>query len=449
MKVLKKEANAILQSLRAGVTPRLGLRHIVVGRTQEIKALLSSFEMIRDGGATLRFIIGRYGSGKSFLLQVARLQAMEKKLVVAHADLTPVRRLQGSDGQALALYRELMNNLSTQASSDGNALPAIIEKWLENIQTEVLKTQNLDPQSTAFEHAVGMKALETLNAMQHMVSGFDFSLVIRAYYRGHLAGDGVLKDNALRWISGQFNNITQAKQALGVGSIVNDSNWYDCLKAFAQFATQAGYAGLLVCIDEAVNLYKITNAISRNNNYERLLSIVNDCLESSAGYIGFLFGGTPEFLEDQQRGLFSYEALRSRLAPSKYGQYNSSGPVLKLQQLSNEEIFVLLQKLRDLHGSHVPNSRPLEDQAIEAFMREELKRIGSTQLLTPRELIRDFVALSDLLAQQPERHWQELLGQIEPLPTDDLNDWPTELPPTDDSQPVPSDPLDRFTNLKL
>lgn len=451
MKIPKREATAILDSLTAGVTPRLGLRHIVSGRGAEIKALMQDLDTIRDGGAKIRLIVGRYGSGKSFLLQLARLQAMEKKFVVADADLTPQRRLYGSDKQSLSLYRELMRNLSTQARPEGNALPAIVEKWLSTVQAEVETKQGLDPNTQQFTNAVLSQVTETLNAMQDLVHGFDFAQVMKAYYRGYLSDNEEQKNNALRWFRGEFNTRSEANQLLGVRSIIDDSNWYDYLKAFASFARRVGYAGLLVSIDEIVNLYKISHSGSRNNNYERILSIVNDCLQGRAGYIGFLFGGTPESIDDQRRGLFSYEALRTRLSSSRFeqgGLRDMESPVVRLPALTPEEIFVLLRKLRDLHQQHVEGSRPLDDQALQVFMQEELRRIGASEFTTPRELVRDFIQLSKLLAQYPDRNWQDILGGMEYTAIAD----PTEADSQDEDDgtaPMMSDTLDRFANFKI
>ena len=451
MKIPKREATAILDSLTAGVAPRLGLRHIVSGRGAEIKALVQDLETIRDGGAKVRFIVGNYGSGKSFLLQLARLQAMEKKFVVADADLTPQRRLHGTGNQALSLYRELMHKLSTQARPEGNALPAIIEKWLSTVQAEIETKDGIDPNSSNFARAVQSKVTETLNAMQDLVHGFDFAQVINAYYRGYLAGNDEQKNNALRWLRGEFNTKSDANQALGVRSIIDDSNWYDYLKAFASFARRVGYAGMLVSIDEIVNLYKISHSGSRNNNYERILSIVNDCLQGRASHIGFLFGGTPEAIDDQRRGLFSYEALRTRLSSSRFEQEDMrdmESPVLRLPALTPEEIFVLLRKLRDLHQEHTTDSRPLDDNALQVFMQEELRRIGATKFTTPRELIRDFIQLSNLLAQHPDRNWQDILGTIEYKPFADPND--AEQPFNEES-PIaqPDVSPDRFANFRV
>ena len=448
MPISKREANAILSSLGAGVVPRTGLRHIAVGRLREIAAIKQDLDRIRDGGATVRFVIGRFGSGKSFMLQLARTYALENKFLVADADFSPERRLYGSGGQALATYRELMKNLSTQTRPDGNALPAIIERWISGVQSEVATKQSLEAGIPEFAEAVKTNIIATVNGMEELVHGFDFGTVLSAYYQGYIEGNDTLKNSAIQWLRGEFNTKTEAREALGVRSIIDDDNFYDYLKIIARFAHDVGYAGFLVCLDEAVNLYKITNSTARSGNYEKVLSILNDSLQGRAGYFGFIFGGTPEFLEDQRRGLFSYEALRTRLSESRFvnkDMRDYSGPVLTLPSLTPEEIYVLLQKIRDLHRETVPQSQGLEDQAIVAYMEESLRRIGAKEFATPRDLIREFVNLLNLLAQYPDKSWQNILSG---LPV-------TSPQPVESSEAVkdPSqnttEPLDRFTDFKV
>ncbi|MBI3244519.1 MAG: ATP-binding protein [Chloroflexi bacterium] len=444
MPIPKREAVAVLNALGAGVVPRAGLRHIAVGRLREITALKGDLEHIREGGATVRFIVGRFGSGKSFLLQLARANAFDNKFVVADADFSPERRLQGSGGQALALYRELMKNLSTQTRPDGNALPAIIERWISNVQAEVAAKQNLSAGSPEFAATVQASIVAIVNDMHELVHGFDFGTVVSKYYQGYVENNDDLKSNAIRWLRGEFSTKTEAREALGVRSIIDDDNFYDYLKVIARFAHDVGYAGLLICLDEAVNLYKITHSVARNANYEKILSVVNDCLQGRAGYVGFMFSGTPEFLEDARRGLFSYEALRTRLAGSRFATddlRDFSGPVLSLPPLTAEEIYVLLQKVRDIHRESAANSKGLEDEAIVKYMEESLKRIGAKEFATPRDLVREFVNLLNLLGQYPDKTWQEILGT---LPTPVTTTLAEQAAPASDG-----DPLDRFTDFKV
>jgi hypothetical protein len=443
MPIPKREAVAVLNALGAGVVPRAGLRHTAVGRLREITTLKGDLDHIREGGATVRFVIGRFGSGKSFLLQLARANAFDNKFVVADADFSPERRLQGSGGQALALYRELMKNLSTQTRPDGNALPAIIERWISNVQADAAAKGNLAAGSPEFAAAVQASIVAIVNDMHELVHGFDFGTVVSKYYQGYVENDDDLKSNAIRWLRGEFNTKTEAREALGVRSIIDDDNFYDYLKVIARFAHDVGYAGLLICLDEAVNLYKITHSVARNANYEKILSVVNDCLQGRAGYIGFIFSGTPEFLEDARRGLFSYEALRTRLAGSRFATddlRDFSGPVLSLPPLTAEEIYVLLQKVRDIHRESAPNSKGLEDEAILKYMEESLRRIGAKEFATPRDLVREFVNLLNLLAQYPDKTWPEILGTLPPVAA---------TPTTENAPAEGGDPLDRFTDFKV
>ena len=446
MAISKREANTILSSLAAGVTPRTGLRHIAVGRLKEVTALKQDLDQIGSGGAAVRFIIGRYGSGKSFLLQLLRTYALESKFVVADADFSPERRLFGSGDEALATYQELVRNLSTQTRPDGNALPTIIEKWISGIQGKVAIEQQCVPGTPEFTQAVQAKIIQTLSGMQEMVHGFDFAQVINSYYRGHIEGDDALKSNAVRWLRGEFANKTEAYAALKVRAVIDKDNYYDYLKILAKFIRDVGYSGLIICLDEAAYLYKISNSISRKNNYEAILTIVNDCLQGKAGSIGFIFGGTPEFLEDQRRGLFSYEALRSRLSGNRFAtaeMQDFSGPVLTLPSLTNEEIFVLLQKIREIYNGTAPVQIQVTDQAIQAFMEDALRRIGAREFTTPRELIRDFVSLLNLLVQYPDKSWREVVGSLTPATA---GADPTAVSDKDQGE---DDPLDRFKDFKV
>lgn len=443
MPIMKREARTILNSLSAGVVPRTGLRHISVGRLPEVAALKSDLDHNHEGGATVRFIIGRYGSGKSFLLQLMRTYALESKFVVADVDFSPERRLFGSGDQAIATYRELMKSLSTQTRPDGNALPAIIEKWISGIQTNVITENNLEHGSPQFVDEVKTRIVTTLNEMQELVHGFDFGNVLAAYYQGYSDNNEEMKANAIRWLRGEFSTKTEAFAALKVRSIIGSDNFYDYLKVFAVFFEKIGYSGLVVCLDEAAYLYKITNSVSRNNNYEAILSIVNDCLQGKAAHISFLIGGTPEFLEDQRRGLFSYEALRSRLAANRFlgeGLQDFTGPVIKLSSLTAEETFVLLQKIRDIHRDQAARSVEMTDQDVHTYMEETLRRMGAKEFTTPRELVREFVNLLNLLVQYPEKTWQEIVMGL-PAPNEEQ---PHDIPPSTDENP-----LDRFSDFKV
>lgn len=447
MAIPRREAISIINSLAAGVTPRIGLRHIAVGRLKEVNALKQDLDQIAAEGATIRFIIGRYGSGKSFLLQLIRSYALDNKFVVADVDFSPEHRLFGSSGEAISTYRELTRNMSTQTRPDGNALPTIIEKWVSGVQSQVMQDCTASSGSKEFVHAVEKKIVQTLSAMHEMVHGFDFAQVINAYFRGYLMGDDTLKNNAIRWLRGEFPNKTEASQALGVKAIIDSDNYYDYLKVLAHFVRDVGYSGLLICFDEAAYLYKISNSISRKNNYEAILTILNDCLQGKANSIGFIFGGTPEFMEDPRRGLYSYEALRSRLSGNRFAtteMQDLSGPVLTLPSLTNEEVFVLLGKVRDIYNGTIPEAIKVSDSNIHGFMESTLRRIGAREFITPRELIRDFVSLLNLLIQYPEKKIEEIAGDL--IPAEPLQD-PT-LNTLEDVQDE-ENPLNRFTNFKV
>jgi hypothetical protein len=415
-KIPKRISTAILQSLAAGVVPRTGAEYIAVGRKSEIEALLHDLDnVVEQGGASFRLIVGRYGSGKSFLLQLLRNYAFQRNFIVADADMSPQRRLTGSKNQGLALYSELLNNMASKTRPDGNAFAAILEKWISSVQNEVMQS-GISPSASGFAGAVEQKIHAIVNEMEGMVHGFDFAHVINAYWRGHQNDNEELKNAALRWLRGEFSTKAEAKAALGVRVIIDDESWYEYIKLLGQFVRRIGYAGLVIFIDEAVNLYKISHIQSRNNNYERLLTIFNDTLQGKAAYLGVLFGATPQMVEDERRGLFSYEALKSRLEESRFareGLRDMSGPMIRLDVLSHGEIYILLQTLRDIHSSHHQYEARVSDDEIKGFMNEVLNRVGASAFLTPREVIRDFVSLLNILHQNPNETFSSLLGTAE------------------------------------
>ncbi len=400
-----RERDALIQSLRAGVTPRLGARHIQVGRDAEIAALDKDLNRIADGGSAFRLVIGEYGSGKTFFLNLVRGEAMGRQLVVAHADLNPGRRLQASGGEARSLYAELMKNMATRTKTDGGALTTIVEKFITTALAEARKNGR-KPEDIIHER---------LENLSELVMGYDFATVIAAYWRAYEKDDDALKANAIRWLRGEFSAKTDARKALGVREIIDDDAFYDQIKLLARFCRLAGYKGLLICLDELVNLYKLPNPISRNNNYEQILRILNDLEQGSAEGLGFVLGGTPEFLTDPRRGLYSYPALQSRLADNPFardGLIDLSGPVLRLNNLSREQFVALLGKLNAVHHSGQHAFVPLPDEAFTAFMRHCEQKIGEATFRTPRTTITAFIGLLAVLEQNPGSRWESLLGQL-------------------------------------
>jgi P-loop Domain of unknown function (DUF2791) len=404
-----RDRDAILQSLAAGVVPRRGQQYIQVGRAAEVRAVIADLDRIIDGGSAIRFVIGEYGSGKSFFLQLAKSVALEKGLVTMHADLTPDRRLQATGGQARMLYAELARNLATRTTPEGGALASVVERFVASAQQEAA----VNGGST---QAVIDGRLERLT---EMVGGYDFAAVLAAYWRGREEGDVALSNAAVRWLRGEYSTKTDARSDLGVRGIIDDANVYDHLKLMARFVVSAGYRGLVVFLDEMVNLYKLASTAARRGNYEQLLRIVNDCLQGGVEHAGFLMGGTPEFLTDTRRGLYSYEALQSRLAENSFASgdlRDFSGPVIRLANLTPEELFVLLQKLRDVQAGGVPEQRLVPDEALSDFMARSAARLGDGYFRTPRTTIKAFVQLLAVLDQNPQADWHALIGSAEVEP---------------------------------
>ena len=451
-RVPKRVAAVIINSLKGGVVPRIGLPYITVGREAEIRALLTDLSLISDGGASFRFLVGRYGSGKSFLLQTIRTHAMGEGFVVADADLSPERRLQGGQGQGLATYRELMRNLSTKTRPEGGALMLILDRWISNLQMQVADelgagaaapggaattSSNPAPNGTAtpdgtpvpngatatggapndpaFNQAVEARIREQVASLEEMVHGFDFARLLTLYYRAVVDGNDELKGNVARWLRGEYRTKTEARQELGVSIIIGDDDWYDYVKLFAQFLKGAGYQGMLVLIDELVNLYKIPNSVTRQYNYEKILTMYNDTLQGKAHHLGIIMGGTPQSIEDRRRGVFSYEALRSRLTQGRFaaeGMRDMLAPIIHLHPLTYEELLVLIEKLQQIHAGYFGYEARLNEEDLVQFLQIEFGRVGADTHLTPREVIRDFIELLDIAYQNPSTPVASILSGV-------------------------------------
>ncbi len=431
-RVPRRIAQAVIGSLKGGVVPRVGLPYITVGRKAEIDALLSDVDVISEGGASFRFIVGRYGSGKSFLLQTIRNYVMDRNFVVMDADLSPERKLTGTKGQGLATYRELIGNLATRTKPEGGALSLVLDRWISGIQMQVQSEMSkaassvqpvpgtmestFSAGSPAFSGRVAEKIRLVVNSISGMVHGFDFARLLTLYFEAEQSGDDAQKAKVLKWFRGEYPTRTEARQDLGVNVIITDEDWYDYLKLFAFFFRQAGYQGLMVFVDELVNIYKIPNSVARNNNYEKILTMYNDALQGKAHYIGMLMSGTPQCIEDTRRGVYSYEALRSRLQEGRFsveGTRDMMAPVIRLEPLSPEEMLVLTEKLTDMHaGLYGYECRIRQEERVQ-FIQMEYSRVGADSHITPREIIRDFIELLDILYQHPEKTAGELLnGQV-------------------------------------
>ncbi len=413
MKIPKRIASTVINSLKGGVVPRIGLPYITVGRETEINALLHDVDIIADGGATFRFIVGKYGSGKSFLLQTIRNYVMDRNFVVVDADLSPERRLQGTKGQGLATYKELIRNLSTKTRPEGGALTLVLDRWISSIQSETAAESGLDINDPKFIKLVEKKIFEVINSLNEMVHGFDFAKLLLIYYKSYINSDDESKAKVVKWFRGEYANKTEARTELGVNIVITDDDWYEYIKLFAVFLKKAGYNGLLILVDELVNIYKIPNSITRQYNYEKILTMYNDTLQGKANYLGIIMCGTPQCIEDTRRGVYSYEALRSRLAEGRFGRDDIKdmlAPIIKLAPLTYEEMLVLIEKLADIHAGLFEYNQTLTQDDMVNFIKIEFGRIGANTNITPREVIRDFIELLNIVYQNPNINVTELLN---------------------------------------
>jgi hypothetical protein len=424
--VPKRILRTLLTSLTAGVVPRSGAPYIAIGRRAESAALLDSLDAAGEGGSSLRFLIGRYGSGKSFLLQLLRGYALDRDFLTADADLSPERRLYGSGGTGRATYRELIKNLASKSSPDGGALTKIIARWIDGISGELM-TEGIEPDSPGFSARLNAIVIERLANVRDLVGGFDFSRVVTEYYKAYKNGDDERLAACMRWLRGEFAGKTEARGALGfsVSVVVDDDNWYDFLKLWAVFVRSMGYRGLVLFIDECVNLYKINHRVSRENNYEKILSMFNDTLQGRAEGLGIVFGGTPQFLEDTRRGLFSYEALRSRLCDSRFslsGYKNLIGPVIRLRRLGDDELFALITRITNLYAQNYGTEPKISEEDKVKFLEICLSRAGADSMITPREMLRDYMTVLNILMQNENVVFDDIVGSAVTLKTESDED---------------------------
>ena len=414
--VPKRILSSLIASVSAGVVPRSGAPYMAIGRNDEISALLDDLERVSGGEGRIRFIIGRYGSGKSFLIQLVRGYALEKNFITADADLSPERRLYGTNGSGLATYRELIKNMASKSSPDGGAISKLIAKWISEFRNKLLDN-GYSEDSPTFLNELNRLISRDMRDIEFLIGGFDFSKTLIEYYKAFVNGDDEKQSACLRWLRGEYSTKTEAKQALGynVSTIVNDDNWYDFIKLWSSLVRKMGYRGLVVFIDECVNLYKISNRISRENNYEKILSMFNDTLQGHAEGLAIIFGGTPQFLDDTRRGLFSYEALRSRLCDSKYeaaGLKNLNNPILRLVRLGDNELFALLKRMTNLFCQYYACDLKISDENISDFLTQNMERTGAETMVTPREMLRDYMTVLNILLQNREVDFYTVVGSV-------------------------------------
>lgn len=413
-----KEATSIINSLVSGVVPKIGVQHITVGRSEEVNAFISSLEDVKNGLSLVKFWIGDFGSGKSFMLHLLNTVALKQKFVVANADFTPDNRLYANDGKSVILYSAIMDNIAIQTKPEGGALQTLLEKWIEQVISKTAEENQislLEIRNDQYLALIQNSIMKTVNEITE-VGGFDFGSAIVKYYEGYIKGDELLRRNALKWLKGEYTTKTEARQDLGIREIINDSNYYDMLKNFCKLFVSMGYSGFMINLDEAINLYKISVSASREKNYEKILSIYNDCFQGKVSNLFINFAGTKEFLENERRGLFSYQALKSRLEANKFETSelrDFAQPVIKLMPLNHNEIFVLLKKLKLIFDFNYKTELNITDEEISAFMEEMFNKPGAAEFLTPREVIRDFLNILNIIRQNPEVDKGKLFGDIE------------------------------------
>jgi hypothetical protein len=405
-KIGKKTAAMIVKALASGVVPSRGAEQIAVGRRDEVSAFESDFQGVSDGDGAFRFIIGEYGSGKTFMTRLVRARAADLGFVVMNADLTPSNRLRGSNGEGIRTYRQLIASTSFKGMMDGGAAEALVQSWLVKLKSDVAEELGCKPSD------VTVREMETqirdgTSAMSHLPFYSDFLKVVVKYYVRMNGGHDV--SEAMRWLNGECNSITDSKETVGVASCVKDDNWYDFLKLWAQFAVSAGYQGLVVLIDQADVLLKTAPA-ARNSNYETLLAMYNDVVQSHGRPIAVYVCGTVEFLEDEAKGLYCYGALKTRIEDVRFEKSRDtySGPVIRLKRLTAEEQEALLLKILEIHQIAEEYESPITQDMVEDYLRSVA---SGPRPVSPRMLSRDFIGLLDVLHAFPDTDFRSLIAE--------------------------------------
>lgn len=406
----------MLNSLSGGVVPSRGLHHIMVGRTDEADQILQDLENTKKGSSIVKFFIGPFGSGKSFIQALIQQIAFNENFVVAKADFSPERRLYGSEGKAVAIYTELMKNLAIATKPDGSALGTILDKWISSVQTRVVQEKeygSVEFDNPGFVKDVEKEITSIVSKMDDLTGGYDFSRILTIYFRGFIEDNSELQRSALRWLRGEYATKTEARKDLGVRDIIGDNNYYDYIKVMAKFVSQIGYAGLVINFDEAINLYKITHPQTREKNYETILKVYNDALQGNVEGLYITFGGTHEFLEDERKGLFSYGALKRRLESNKFEtneHRDLSQPVIKLTPLNHNDTFLLLTKLTEIHAAHYGYEPNVTKDEIASFLKAEYNRPGAEENLTVGDIIRNYLGALSIIHQHPDYNREEIFG---------------------------------------
>lgn len=415
IRINPKEASVIIKSLEGGVVPSIGVQHLLVGRNREVEELIKILDTISDGGSDIRFWVGDFGSGKSFMLATIEQIALQKDFVVSSLDLNPSRRFYATDRKAVALYTEIIDNIKTKTARNGNVLNTIIEEWLNRIFQIVADSYAIDISDIiagSKQKEVKNEILNTIGNFSAVGLSFEFGQALIKYYEAFIEDNRLLGTNALRWMRGDITTKTEAKKALGINQIINDDNWFDALKNMSELFLAIGYSGFVVNFDEAVNLYKIPQSVTRERNYERILNIYNECKSNIAKGLFINFGATRKTIFDENRGLSSYGALKGRLGNEESMDnklVNTNRTVLGLKPLTNEEIYTLLENLVNVYNVNYKESISISEDEIVAYMQGQLNRPGADEFLTPRAVIKDFIEILDLKRQNPDQEIMDII----------------------------------------
>lgn len=421
-RIPKRKAIVLLNALQGGVVPRVGLGYISVGREQEINALLRDIEVIENGGSTFRLISGNYGTGKTFLIQTIKEYLLDKGFVTCDCDLSPERCFIGTNGKnkGLATFQKLVSNISIKTCPEGGALQYILDDFISKIVMD--EENNTSAASNINSKESARKSFQKfLIPFRTKVHGIEFTNILLRYYDAYQSNDFDEINRCLKWLKGEYRLRSEVKNDFGSSIMITDDDWFDFLDLYVTLFKIIGFKGLFIMFDEVINLFRIINPSYRLKNYEKVLNMYNDTLQGKVKNVGIILAGTPESIYDSTKGLFSYEALKSRLyfANPLQTKINPLSPIITLSPLTQSDLVVLLERLSVIHSEVTGYNNEISLEEILSFLQYVYGH--SEVVATTRSIIRDFLNLLNTKNDDNSLSFEDVLKNIAPSSDIEVN----------------------------
>lgn len=384
----------IIDSLRNGTVPAEGTENIAVGIDEELTEIQDQIERTREDKSAFKFIIGDYGSGKTFFSTSVREMAYDKKFVVSSVVIsqeTPLHKFE-------ELYRKIMEGMRTSENKKIPAFNFILEEWLLNIEDKVIEIEGLDPyeDSKKFQIEMNKRINEELMIVGSIAASF--ANAIRAFYKAKYEGDTVLAQGAVAWLKGD-NVRAELKSKLGVIGTITRENSFEFFRALLQMIKTAGYEGLMIILDEVETVQKLVRKDMRSAAYENLRFFIDESDRNSFPSCFFLYTGTTDLMESE-KGFKSLEPLyqRIKVEREKGDKFkNLRQPVMFLDGLNRDRLYEVACRVRNIHGqvySWMPNDK-LTDDFIKRLINDMTLGFGGEINIGPRGFLRTLIDILD------------------------------------------------------